>query len=530
MNKITLLLLLALLFACKKEKTNIPNNINEEKIAEQNTENISNIKIDSVYLETANDTVKALYIKNELQLLWKESENRNDLIKVIKNIKKEGLNPLEYNINNLKKWNSNENTLSIEDKVERDLLFSSSFVSFISAVAKGKLNPKELYNNWDLHKKHHFACSKGLTAIKNKKIATYISSLKPKHKAYASLVESLEILEKLPNRKFKELSIVKKIEPLDTVAILSEIKERLNYWGDLSALDSVPTNILDEKTIKAVEHFQTRHGLIVDGIIGFNTLKALNKDKEYRIKQTISNLERWRWYPLNFDNEYLLVNLPAYSLEYIKDDTTIESRRVVVGKKSRKTPVLISKLSNFVFNPTWTVPPTIVKKDLTPSATRNRSYFSRTRITIYDRSSGAVVSPYNWNPENAKNYRYVQKTGYNNSLGLVKFNFKNNHLVFLHDTNHRDYFRLENKALSSGCVRIENPLELAISILKNQGEEEPKETVDDLITKGKYTSFPVKKRVGIYLFYWTNWKSKNGLEFREDIYNYDEELYELLKG
>lgn len=529
MNRLVLLLIIILHYSCKKEESKDLESIINSEI--KNIEPIiaSSTKLDSIDLLTLSDTLKVMYLKNNYNLLWENTENRTDLINNIENSNKEGLRPSEYFVNELKKWEVKSNSFSNKDKINRDILFSNAFEKYSSHIAKGKLNPKEIYKDWDLESKYHYLTTKGIEAIADKKVASYFSNLKPQHENYNSLIESLADLEKLPETSFKILTLEKKIEPLDTVAILPEIKERLHFWGDLVVLDSISTTILDPKTTKAVERFQARHGLIADGIIGFKTLKALNKDKNYRKKQTISNLERWRWYPTDLGNEYLLVNLPDYNLKYIKDGKTVENRRVVVGKSTRKTPVLISKLSNFVFNPTWTVPPTIVKKDLTPSATRNRGYFTRTRITIFNRN-GEVVSPNNWNPENAKNYRYVQKTGYNNSLGLVKFNFKNNHLVFLHDTNHRDYFGLENKALSSGCVRVEHPLDLAKKILENQGDLDATKTVDALIEKGDYKTVSLEKKVGIYLFYWTSWKSKNGLEFRDDIYNYDEKLYSLLQN
>lgn len=136
-----------------------------------------------------------------------------------------------------------------------------------------------------------------------------------------------------------------------------------------------------------------------------------------------------------------------------------------------------------VFNPTWTVPPTILKEDVVPAMKRNRNYLAKKNITIYD-TSGNVVEPHAWNENKPNNYRYVQSPGYNNSLGLMKILFPNHHSVYLHDTNHRNYFERSNRSLSSGCVRVENPLELAQHILDDP-ERFSKEKIDTIIASKK---------------------------------------------
>ena len=203
-------------------------------------------------------------------------------------------------------------------------------------------------------------------------------------------------------------------------------------------------------------------------------------------------------------------------------------------------------------------------------ATANRNYFYKNRITIY-KGKNTVVSPWEWNPEKAESYRYVQTPGYNNSLGLVKFNFPNNHLVYLHDTNHRDYFAYRYRALSSGCVRVEHPVALAKIILADQDngrwksldtirkeraekeaklklsknykpvkltpEEleakqkmlaEEKDAIDKIIADKESYYIKVKQPIYIHQLYWTSWSDKKGLQFRDDIYNLDKTLYDKL--
>ena len=346
---------------------------------------------------------------------------------------------------------------------------------------------------------------------------------------YAKIKESLVVIEQFPDYTFDKTEVKDKIQLHDTINEIIAIKKKLAYWNDYTRKDIITTAIYDTITYLAVKKFQSRHGLKADGVIGKGTIQALNYTKEERKQQIIANLERWKWFPIDFGNEYLMVNLPNYNIVYVKKNDTIATHNIVVGTPKRNTPVLISKLSNLVFNPTWTVPPTIIKEDLTPSAKKNLEYFKKTRLTIYD-STGQVVTPEEWNSDASKSYRYVQVSGYNNSLGLVKFNFPNRHTVYLHDTNHRDYFSREYRALSSGCVRVENPLLLAEKILFNEDEGWTSEEIDSIINKKNIKTVPIKNTINVYLLYWTNWLNKDGLQFREDIYHLDKKLYAALRN
>jgi murein L,D-transpeptidase YcbB/YkuD len=320
-----------------------------------------------------------------------------------------------------------------------------------------------------------------------------------------------------------------KIQLNDTLPELVKIKKRLTYWKDYTNPDSIFTWAYDSITYKAVKKFQKRHGLKPDGVIGKGTIYALNFRKSERKEQILANLERWRWYPKDLGDQYLLVNLPEYVLNYVSHNDTVATHKVIVGTAKRSTPILSSKLSNFVFNPTWTIPPTIIKEDLQPSAANNREYFAARRLTIYS-AEGKEISPSEWNPDKANNYRYVQEPGYNNSLGLVKFNFPNHHTVYLHDTNHRDYFTKTNRALSSGCVRVEHPLELAQQIIAQEyPERNAKEWIASLLKNKKTKSISVKSTIPIYLFYWTSWIEGSQLQFRPDIYLLDKELAKKLR-
>ena len=515
--------------SCSKEKNVTQNYIIEKNVSIKDT--INNVIINPIpflALENENDSIKKIYKTFNNYEIWYIDENRKDLLTEIKNCYKEGLQPEDYQYKKLQLLEEKRKTLSVKELVSYDVLLTKNFENLANHLHSGKIKPQQLYTDWDLPEKQISLTQLLPNAIKEKKIATFFKSIKPNYFIYNRLKLALQILNEMPNKDFKNLPTDIKIQYKDTTNVILEIKKRLAYWKDYKNTDSIATTVYDSITLKAVKKFQKRHGLQPDGVIGKGTLTALNFSKKERIEQVVVNLERWRWFAADFGSNFIVVNIPNYSLDYAINKDTIDNQRVVVGTTKRKTPILSSKLSNIVFNPTWTIPPTIVKEDLTPSATRNRGYFASRKITIYD-GSGNVVSPYAWKPSKAKSYRYVQKPGYNNSLGLVKFNFPNNHLVYLHDTNHRDYFSRTYRSLSSGCVRVENPLGLSKKILTNDDSEIWNGALQDSIIKNEKTKIvKINQDNYIYLLYFTAWVENNTLQFREDIYKYDKDLFKLL--
>ena len=527
MKKIALFLFTFCFASCKRETEPIAfdNSIIKDTIL-----NVIMRPIHPDLLLEKSDSVKLYYQKMNFHEIWYLNENRKDLINEIKSAYKEGLNPNDYEIKIIEDLESKRAKLNNEEIVKYDILLTETFEKLANHLYKGKLNPKELYTDWDLKPKEIALSSLLEDAIKEKKIATTFKAIKPNHIVYQLLKKSLVEIDKFPNIAFEKIIVKNKIVLGDTLPEMVKIKKRLAYWKDYRNRDSIITWVYDSITFKSIKNFQIRHGLAADGVIGQGTLNALNATKSERIEQIKVNLERWRWYPSDLGQHYLIANIPDYMLHYVTNKDTISSHKIIVGKPKRKTPILASKLSNFVFYPTWTVPPTIIKEDLTPAATKNRSYFSSTRITIYN-SQGKEVSPYHWNPYRSRSYRYVQKPGQNNSLGIVKFNFMNRHSVYLHDTNHRDYFVKSNRSLSSGCVRVENPLALTKQILTEINPEKwSGGEIDSILKQEKTKTVSVKDTVNVYLFYWTSWIENDKLQFRDDIYELDKALFLKLRN
>ena len=484
--------------------------------------------IKPVFLEKEDNNINELYASFDNKIIWNDIKNRQVLINFIKKCEEDGLFPEEYHLKEIEYFEKNRNKIHYNDFQTYDLLLSNGFKNLANHLHRGKLNPRELYNDWDLPYKSPINIKKIKAAIEENKINDLLLDVTVKSKQYLDLKEGIKTLLNKPDYNFPETKVEAKIVANDSSKTIQIIKQKLAYWDELDPKNN--SLVYDSETIKAVKKFQKANGLYPDGVIGKSTADALNFSKERRIEKIKVNMERWKWFPEDFGENYIFINIPEYILHFIFENDTLETKRIVVGKPSRKTPILISKINNLVFNPTWTVPPTILKEDLVPSASKNISYFKRNRITIIDNKRD-TVKPKDWDPENYKRYRYVQSPGINNSLGLVKFNFPNKHMVYLHDTNHRDYFARSYRALSSGCVRIEEPLPFAKTILMADDEQMWKESeIDTIIKKAKTKVVPIQINVKVFQLYYTCWVEKKQIIYCPDVYKLDDELYEKLRN
>ena len=528
MKTLAVVLLIYATISCQKEK------LKSEAFSYNEIKNSpdliveKSIRIDTVLLHSFNNkTLSDFYKSTNYRAIWQSENKRKIILKALLKSDEEGLNPDDYKIKTLSDFEKKSTTLNNSDLVKYDILLTSSFQKYIAHLTNGTLNPRKLYKNWDL-KENYIDLNETLTnLLASDSLADKIEQLKPNHIVYKKLKKALQLIHTFPKDNFKALKIAGIITPNDTNPSIIEIKKRLNYWKELETQDSL-TPIYEKETIRALKKFQERHGLAIDGIIGPETISCLNISKKQRIQQIIVNLERWKWYPKEMGKEYAIINIPDYRLSLIKDKDTLRTHKVIVGRAKRKSPILSSKLTQVVFNPTWTVPPTILREDVIPAILKNRSYLTKSNIKVYD-YNGKIIGPYEWQLSQAKRYRYVQSPGTFNSLGMIKIIFPNRFSVYLHDTNHRDYFDKIDRSLSSGCVRVDNPLELTEYLLNdpvnwNLGK------ITEILQSEKTKFVKIKKEVSFHLLYWTAWSENNELIFRDDIYNLDADLYTKLRN
>lgn len=516
-------------FSCKDKEgsTDIPKmEIPEEILFD--IQKKSFFQVDSTMAESISDSlVRFFYETNNYKTYWNAPENRNTLLKALESVEEDGLFKADFDVDTLQKLENQIGILSKKEHIRFDFLLTENLLRYLKKIGVGSVSPKTLYEDWDLPE-NTIDFSTAFTQLKDKNNLKHVlEAAKPNHIVYRRLKKALQLLKTYPEVAYPVLPVDTKIEPNDTSELVTKIKERLLFWKDMPPTDSL-TPVYDHTMLLGVQRFQIRHGLAPDGIIGKGTLLALNTSPKKRKEQIIANLERWRWYPKNLGKEHIIINIPDYSLHLIYEGDTIRTHRVIVGTLSRKTPVLTSKLSHLVFNPTWTIPPTIKRKDIIPAIKADTSYLKSKKITMYDKE-GNKVAPEDWEEDKALGYRYVQSPGTYNSLGLVKFMFPNDYLVYLHDTNSRTFFEKANRSLSSGCVRVEDPFELAAYLL-NDNEKWNLEKINELLKTNKTKDVFLKRDVYIHLLYWTAWSEKETLHFREDLYGKDAMLYEQLRN
>jgi L,D-transpeptidase YcbB len=299
------------------------------------------------------------------------------------------------------------------------------------------------------------------------------------------------------------------------------LRQRLTVTGDLQ--NNVGTqDVFDSYVDIAVRRFQIRHGMKATGVADKATLDMMNVPAEKRLQQLETNLVRVRSMSGNLGDRYVFVNIPAAQLEAVEMGRVVARHTAVVGKVDRQTPILMSRIHEINFNPYWTVPVSIIQKDLIPKMREDPDYFRRLKIRIFDQK-GVELMPeqVNWNSDEAINYRIRQDPGEMNAMGSVKINFHNPHNVYMHDTPFKTLFGDNARFHSSGCMRIQNVRDLVTWILRDTTQW-PREAIDNVIRTGERIDAKVTNPVPVYTNYVTAWSTANGVvHFRDDIYGRD---------
>ncbi len=284
----------------------------------------------------------------------------------------------------------------------------------------------------------------------------------------------------------------------------------------------------DAALAASVMNFQRRQGLSPDGAIGPGTLAALNVPVAARIATLRLNLERLRWVFRDFSPEFVVVNVAGFNATYVKQGKTLWLGRAIVGKPFRQTPLFKAQIAYLEFNPTWTVPPTILREDMLPKIRANRQYLQQKNLEVID-GGGRVIDParVDWQ---RFTYTLRQKPGPTNALGQVKFMFPNQHSVYLHDTPARELFGQSERAFSSGCIRVERPLELAEALLQDASQWN-RAAIAAVVAEGRTTRVNLPRKVPVMLLYLTAFPAPDGApQFRRDLYGRDPDRLRALDG
>ena len=484
----------------------------------------------------ATKLIPDFYSNRKLSLAWQDKKKRKELIQIIQQIGDEGLNPEDYLLQSLLKYQSSEKNLSDNDWVDYDLLLTESLVRLAYHMRFGKADPNNLDKDWNLNRSLENTDPVKLiqSVIDSDSIQTFIDKTIPRQPFYKRYKKALAKYRRIKEQGgWQTVPSGPTLKPGMDDSRITLIKHRLKVTGDYSEIFSEPANHYDSIFEEAVKSFQTRQGLKVDGVIGKNTLRAMNVSIEDRIDQIRVNLERGRWLFKDIQGDFLIVNIAGFQAFLVRDNKVVWDAKVMVGKTYRKTPIFKSEMKYIVFNPAWTIPPSILRKDILPEAAKYPDYIRKKGFEVLDRD-GRSVDPasVDWPAFPAKNFPYTvrQPPGPQNALGRVKFIFPNSHFVYLHDTSHRELFVHPERAFSSGCVRIENPMKLA-ELLLNDQEEWDQQRISKVIESNKTQIVNLSKPLPILLLYWTVMvDQEDQVSFRKDLYNRDDKILKILDG
>jgi murein L,D-transpeptidase YcbB/YkuD len=441
----------------------------------------------------------------------------------------------------LERSKSKGGAVSDSDLARFDLALTVCLMRYISDLHIGRVNPKTFHFGLDIEGRNYDLpdfLRQRLVDVEAGNIKAVLSSVEPPFQGYRRLEKALQIYQDLAKQDDGEqLPIPKRpLKPGDKYAGVARLVRLLRLLGDLSpdAVVNSDQQIFEGAVVDAVERFQLRHGLDPSGRLGADTVKQLNVPLGWRAEQLRLTLERWRWVPHEFARPPIVVNIPEFALRCWDRQQHVELQtKVVVGKAyHHKTPVFFSQMRYVIFRPYWNVPLSIQRNEMVPKIEKDPGYLAKEQLEVVD-ERGQVVTASTVSSDLLQQLRsgqlaIRQRPGPKNSLGLVKFVFPNQYNVYLHGTPATELFENSRRDFSHGCVRVEDPVGLAVFVLRDQ----PQWTRDRIVAamNGEHPlQINLDKPVPVLIVYGTAVAPEDGeAHFFDDIYGYDAELEAVL--
>ena len=469
-----------------------------------------------------------LYRKNQFQPLWSKAMAR-DLAEAVARAAEDGLIPADYHQAGIQAALLEPDTpLGPEQALDNDILFSDALILLGEHILHGKVDGR------DVEEKEGLAMGTVaeidvdyyLQLLRSGRIAEAMRARAPQHPGYLALRQNLARYRQMAARgDWPPVPAGPSLKPGMSGERVAALKARLAASGELAA-SAATGDRYDEELSAAVQRFQLRYGLEADGMTGRQTLAALNTPIAERIEQIRVNLERTRWILHDMPASAVLVDIAGFRLHYRHNGKLLWSSRVMVGQPLNQTPVFRSAITYLVLNPTWTIPPDMLKNETIPKILQDSSYLRRERLKIYDFNGAPVpAGRIDWSRYRSKGFPYVirQDAGPDNALGRIKFMFPNPYHVYLHDTPSKGLFDRNSRALSHGCIRVQSPLDLGRMILANDtGNPTTVQRFDTILDNGTTTGIALKTPLPLFLLYTTAQDDGNGgITFSPDVYGRD---------
>lgn len=534
---VVLVSLFSVVVSCKRSHKKVsPSGFTDESFSDKAesvlkpVDTANNKKIRSIA-----EDVRYTYELDEYQPIWvKENyvpdEAAAKLVTELEEIRWDGIDPEKYQLETIKKLKAKLDTskkTSVEDAFAFDTLLTHSYLAAAHDLLMGCVLPKTVDSLWfhvndSAWTAPHLLVDLGkYTSLDEYRsyVPTY-ALLREEYKRYYALVkDSVFINTQSEIHPAKQLN--------------DDLKESVNtvIKTELPWIETVPNDTMSEEA-QLIATYQQYNGMKPTGRMDSNTYAHLTAAPEQYLEKLSANMERVRWMQQKFGDLYLIVDVPLMQLFLRKGGENVQHMNVVVGKPERQTPSLFANMANIVINPPWGVPPTILKQDVIPGFEKSgKAYLDQKGLKAYDKK-GKEVNPSRLTEANLKNYTYKQDPGDDNSLGYVKFNLPNPWDIYLHDTPHRGDFEKTFRALSSGCIRLQHPQDMAIYILSElEGKKYDQDRLDTMIQTHKTRWEILKTKIPVHIAYLTAFEDTTGkhVQFPRDVYHRDEKLISALK-
>ncbi len=482
--------------------------------------------LSSGYTPLYSDALAQLYVARDMKPMWDNAQAVRSFEQQLAEVAMAGVHP------RFSAWVEKLTDPEVQG-MDRDVVLSDALLGYLYFIAsmpdqgnrwlysesawKMSLPPLSVINQWQL-------------AVDSDRVAPFVESLTPQHPWYSEMHQSLRRLLE-DKRPWPQLSDSRTLRPGELSRDVPALRQILRNSGMLdeggavsSSRPSDASQSYDRQLVAAVKRFQVWQGLGADGVIGPSTRYWLNVTPRQRASLLALNIQRLRLLPAE-TRTGILVNIPDYSLVYYLDGNLALASKVIVGRPDRRTPMMSSALNNVVVNPPWNVPMSMARKDILPKVWRDPGYLDRHNYKVLRGwNSNAAINPWqvDWatiTPSNLP-FRFQQAPGPRNALGRYKFNMPSSDAIYLHDTPNHSLFNKSERALSSGCVRVNKASELAGMLLQDAGWNQAR--VSSALQEGNTRYVNIRQRIPVNLYYLTAFVDNDGrTAFRTDIYNYD---------